>query len=99
MKFLVSQLSYLMRQPHLRGNLRKLTKLLVLLVVLIAVYSEIFHLIMTRVEGQEYSWVTGVYWTLTVMSTLGFGDITFASDIGRFFSIVVLMSGISLPLP
>lgn len=98
MKFLVSQLSYLMRQPHLRGNLRKLTKLLVLLVVLIAVYSEIFHLIMTRVEGQEYSWVTGVYWTLTVMSTLGFGDITFASDIGRFFSIVVLMSGIFLLL-
>jgi hypothetical protein len=38
--------------------------------------------------------VTGFYWTLTVMSTLGFGDITFASDLGRFFSIVVLLSGI-----
>jgi Trk K+ transport system NAD-binding subunit len=30
------------------------------------------------------------------MSTLGFGDITFTSDVGRLFSIVVLMSGIIL---
>lgn len=98
MKFFVSQLSYLMEQPHLRGNLGKLTKLLVFLMVLIAVYSEVFHLIMTHVEGREYSWITGFYWTLTVMSTLGFGDITFASDIGRAFSILVLLSGIFLLL-
>lgn len=44
-------------------------------------------------EGQEHSWVTGFYWTLTVMSTLGFGDITFTSDLGRAFSVVVLLSG------
>jgi Trk K+ transport system NAD-binding subunit len=34
-----------------------------------------------------------VYWTLTTMTTLGFGDITFESDAGRIFSIVVLLSG------
>jgi Trk K+ transport system NAD-binding subunit len=45
-------------------------------------------------EGQYFSWVTGFYWTLTVMSTLGFGDITFTSDLGRIFSIFVLLSGI-----
>src|SRR5690554_3322181 len=44
-------------------------------------------------EGRDHSWATGVYWTLTVMSTLGFGDITFQSDLGRFFSVVVLVSG------
>lgn len=44
-------------------------------------------------EGRSYSWATGVYWTLTVMSTLGFGDITFESDLGRIFSVVVLISG------
>lgn len=45
-------------------------------------------------EGKEYSWITGFYWTLTVMSTLGFGDITFTSDLGKAFSLVVLLSGI-----
>jgi Trk K+ transport system NAD-binding subunit len=44
-------------------------------------------------EGQEHTWITGCYWTLTVMSTLGFGDITFHTDLGRLFSVLVLASG------
>lgn len=32
------------------------------------------------------------------MSTLGFGDITFTSDLGKFFTIIVLISGILLLL-
>lgn len=47
-----------------------------------------------ELEGRHYSWTTGFYWTLTVMSTLGFGDITFASDLGKIFSIIVLSSGV-----
>lgn len=35
-----------------------------------------------------------MYWTLTVMSTLGFGDITFTSDPGRLFSMLVMVSGV-----
>jgi hypothetical protein len=50
------------------------------------------------VEGEQHSWITGFYWTLVVMTTLGFGDITFTSDIGRIFSIVVLLSGVVLLL-
>jgi Trk K+ transport system NAD-binding subunit len=45
-------------------------------------------------ENREFSWITGFYWTLTVMSTLGFGDIIFTSDLGKVFSMIVLMSGI-----
>lgn len=41
--------------------------------------------------GREEIWITGIYWALTVMSMLGFGDITFASDLGRLFSIVVMI--------
>ena len=52
-----------------------------------------FHFIMAR-EGQSHSWVTGFYWVLTVMTTLGFGDITLHSDLGRIFSSVVLLSGV-----
>ncbi len=45
-------------------------------------------------EGQDHSWITGFYWTLTVMTTLGLGDITFQSDLGKIFSIVVMLSGV-----
>lgn len=56
-------------------------------------FSIAFHYVMLH-EGRTFSWVTGLYWTLTVMSTLGFGDITFTSDLGKIFSVIVLMSGV-----
>ena len=70
-----------------------LRRFFITLCIMIAAYSVIFHWLM-EYEGKEHSWITGVYWTLTVMSTLGFGDITFSSDPGRIFSIIVLMSGV-----
>ena len=68
------------------------------LLALITVYAVVFHVIKVHVEGEQHSWITGFYWTLVVMTTLGFGDITFTSDIGRLFSIVVLLSGVVLLL-
>lgn len=92
MKFLPTQLIIFLRNKPDRRNLTLLFKFLVLLLVLVLAFTVVFHLLMLR-EGKTYSWITGFYWTLTVMSTLGFGDITFHSDSGRFFSIVVLLTG------
>jgi Trk K+ transport system NAD-binding subunit len=94
MKFLGAQLSYFFGERQVRRNIRALVHYLLFLTGLVALFSVLFHLIMVVIEGKDHSWLTGVYWTLTVMSTLGFGDITFTSDVGRFFSIVVLLSGI-----
>ena len=75
-----------------RRNLRVLARFLLVLVGMILLYSVLFHVLMAA-EGQKHSWLTGLYWTLTVRSTLGFGDVTFQSDLGRLFSVVVLLSG------
>ncbi len=96
MKFLSGHLGYALDDGQLRRNMAGLARFLFFLAAVIAVYSVIFHVIMWQVEGEEHSWITGFYWTLTVMSTLGFGDITFQSDLGRVFSVVVLLSGIIL---
>jgi Trk K+ transport system NAD-binding subunit len=93
MKYLPSQLIYFFQNKTMRINLRKLSKFLAVIAAAIITYSILFHFIM-EYEGKQYSWITGFYWTLTVMSTLGFGDITFTSDLGRAFSMVVLLSGI-----
>jgi Trk K+ transport system NAD-binding subunit len=98
MKFLTSQLLSLLIPKHVRPNLRALVSYSLLLVATVALFAVCFHWIMYHVEGQEHSWVTGVYWALTVMTTLGFGDITFHSDLGRLFSIVVLLTGVVLLL-
>jgi Trk K+ transport system NAD-binding subunit len=93
MKFLLAQLLYLLRERPNRMNLIILARFLVTLLALIVTYSLLFHYIM-EYEGRYYSWITGFYWTLTVMTTLGFGDITFQSDLGRLFSMFVLLSGV-----
>jgi Trk K+ transport system NAD-binding subunit len=68
-----------------------------LLVVVVLLYGWLFHVIMAW-EGQDHSWFTGIYWARSVMSTLGFGDITFETDLGRVFSTVVLLTGVVLLL-
>jgi voltage-gated potassium channel len=75
-----------------RRQIKTLLTLAVVFVAMVTVFSAAFHTLMDR-EGRTYSWPTSVYWTLTTMTTLGFGDITFESDAGRIFSVVVLLSG------
>lgn len=98
MKFAGSQIAYLVTDRTARANLGSLLKYIAALAVLITVYALLFHVIKANVEGEQHSWITGFYWTLVVMTTLGFGDITFTSDIGRLFSIIVLLSGVVLLL-
>ncbi|MDH3206031.1 MAG: NAD-binding protein [Gemmatimonadota bacterium] len=81
----------------MRRRIAPFARYIALLVSLILVYAWIFHQIMAW-EGQDHSWFTGIYWALTVMSTLGFGDITFHSDLGRAFSSVVLLTGVVMLL-
>lgn len=92
MKFFTSQLTHIISGRSTKYNLKRLARFMALLLFMITVYTVIFHYIM-EYEGQQFSWITGFYWTLTVMSTLGFGDITFTSDLGRAFSVLVLLSG------
>ncbi len=93
MKFLISQFSFFVRNKTTKRNIFLLLRFFLILASIITIYSVLFHVLML-LEGKEYSWITGFYWTLTVMSTLGFGDITFSKDIGLIFSIIVLLTGI-----
>jgi Trk K+ transport system NAD-binding subunit len=92
MKFNPALISYFFQRESTKRNIRQLLKFMLILAIMVTIFSVIFHFLMA-IEGKDHSWITGFYWTLTVMSTLGFGDITFNSDIGRLFSVVVLLSG------
>ena len=95
MKGFSSQLAFLAGSLPVRRNVGQLLRLLAVLLVLITIYSITFHYVMEfEGRGDEFSWFTGFYWTLTVMSTLGFGDITFNSDLGRAFAMIVLITGL-----
>ncbi len=93
MKFLFTQLLYFFQHKTARRNLATLWKFFAFLFLVVCLYSVSFHLLMMY-EDRYYSWITGFYWTMTVMSTLGFGDITFHSDIGLLFTMFVLITGV-----
>ena len=76
------------------GNLKFFYRFFILLFLLMLVYTFLFHEIQAR-EGRDYTWFTGFYWTLTTMTTLGYGDIIFTSDLGRLFSMCVLLTGLT----
>ena len=80
-----------------RRNALLLFRLLSIFLILVITSTVVFHALMDM-EGQRHSWLTGLYWTFTTMTTLGLGDIAFTSDLGRLFTVVVLVSGVTFLL-
>jgi Trk K+ transport system NAD-binding subunit len=92
MKSIAAQLLILTRQRRTQRNLKVLGWFMLALTGIVGMHTVLFHYIMAY-EGRDYSWMTGLYWVLVTMSTLGFGDIVFHSDLGKLFSIIVVISG------
>jgi voltage-gated potassium channel len=98
LKFLASQLAYLFHTGETRQRLGALLRYLTFLAGVITLFAVVFHFLMIYAEGQSHSWFTGFYWVIVTMTTLGFGDIVFETDLGRSFSVLVLLSGVVLLL-
>lgn len=94
---LLSVLLSALTAPLAGGSLRALLRLIGLLVGTVVVFTVGFQVVMA-LEGREYTWASSFYWTMVTMTTLGFGDIVFESDLGRLYSVVVLLSGSLLVL-
>ena len=75
-------------QKRFPGSNRKFLRwFLIILLLLSLAYALLFHFFM-YLEDRSYSFITGIYWTLVVLSTQGFGDIVFTSDPGKIFTII-----------
>ncbi len=91
-----SPLNLLLRKTS-RRNALLLLNLLTFTTLLILVYATLFQFV-AAYEGDSHDWFTGIYWTLEIMSTLGTGDIVFTSGLGRFFTVLVLLTGVGFIL-
>ena len=47
-----------------------------------------------RTEG--WSWIDSLYFSTTTMSTVGFGDLTPQTDIGKLFTVVYIFVGVGV---
>jgi len=98
LKTLAAQFAVLFQERETRKNLGPFLKFLLFLFLVMVGFAVVFHFLMWNVEGQRHSWFSGFYWVLVTMSTLGFGDIVFTTDVGRLFSVVVIFTGVVLLL-
>lgn len=87
-------LAYFLSDLKVRRSLWALVKFIAFIVVMVVAFSIGFQMLMLRLEGQHYSMLTSIYWTLTTMTTLGYGDIVFASEAGQLYALLVLLGGI-----
>jgi Trk K+ transport system NAD-binding subunit len=93
MKTIASELAYFLR-GRAKHNLKYLVYYCAFLIAIILIYAALFRFLMWHLEGREFSLIAGIYWAITVMTTLGFGDITFHTDPGYIFAAVVTLTGV-----
>ena len=45
---------------------------------------------------EDWSWVDSLYFSVVAVTTVGFGDITPSTDASKLFTVVYIVTGISL---
>ncbi len=93
MKTAAAELAFFLRRQALK-NLKLLFGYFVFIFSMVLGYAFLFRYLMWHLEGRTYSLMAGIYWVITVMTTLGFGDITFHTDAGFLFATIVTLSGV-----
>lgn len=76
----------------LRASRHKIFVFLFFVVIVVLIIGTLMYVI----EGPENGFTSipvGVYWAITTMTTVGFGDITPATDTGRFIASIIMLLG------
>ena len=93
LKFSPQRPLHMLQRITSRRNAMLLLRLFLAFVIILVLYSLVFQYLM-NLEGRRYSYISGMYWIISTMCTVGLGDITFLSDLGRLFTILVISTGI-----
>jgi voltage-gated potassium channel len=76
----------------LASSRRKITVFLLAVLMVVLIMGTLMYV----VEGPQHGFTsipTAVYWAITTMTTVGFGDITPRTDLGRMISSVMMLLG------
>ena len=78
--------------PHVTASARKIQVFLSVVVMVVVVMGSVMYV----VEGPENGFTsipTSIYWAITTMTTVGFGDIAPKTELGRLISSMMMLIG------
>lgn len=75
-----------------RHMLRPIANLLVFVFIVTSIIWVLEH----EINDQINSWIDALYFTVTTLTTTGFGDIILKDDLGRLFTVVIMVFGVAL---
>ncbi|MCS7037417.1 MAG: ion transporter [Saprospiraceae bacterium] len=96
--FRVFKLASLLREAHLlmralRASRGKIMVFLVFVVLMVIVIGAIMYVIEGDTNPGFQNIPVSIYWAVVTLTTVGFGDITPQTYLGRFFSAIVMILG------
>ena len=83
---------YLMLGQALKASARKIFVFLSVVALIVFVMGTLMYVI----EGPEHGFTSvpiGIYWAISTVTTVGYGDVTPATSIGRIFASIMMLLG------
>ncbi len=100
--FRIFKLFSFLEEGHLllksiKDSLHKMIFFFLFIVIVVICLGTVMFIVENGVPGSQYTSIpTSIYWAVVTMTTVGYGDITPVTSIGRFFSTLVMLLGYTM---
>ena len=81
----------------IKQSLRKISVFFMFVVIIVTCLGTIVYMVESDVPGSQFTDIpTSIYWAIVTMTTVGYGDITPITPVGKFFSAIVMLLGYTI---
>lgn len=94
--FTFLQEGYLLLES-IKQSLRKISVFFLFVLIIVICLGTVMYMVECDEPGTQFTDIpTSIYWAIVTMTTVGYGDITPVTSLGRFFSAVVMLLGYTI---
>lgn len=94
--FAFLQEGYLLLES-IRASLRKISVFFLFVVIIVICLGTVMYIAEHNEPGTQFTDIpTSIYWSVVTLTTVGYGDITPTSEIGRFISAITMLLGYTI---